>query len=237
MNVPLLSIMIWSGFLIYWAGSSTDHTAQHQVYRIGFGSWTLFRLFPDSFYQFFHLDGQLTRGLAFHALFMWIFTANGLIYFLFLAFTGQWRNIVPDRQTFAQLAATLRRTASRIPISRRKAPRPGSKYNPAQRIAYTLINLMAVGSIITGVAIWKPTSLHVITSLCGGYQAARWLHFWLTIGFCPFFLLHVLQVARSGWNNFRSMIIGAQIVSLPAKPIPHLQAESPVVFPGGTTRE
>ena len=41
---PVLSIMIWSGFIIYWADSSTGYTNEHQVYRIGFGSFTLIRL-------------------------------------------------------------------------------------------------------------------------------------------------------------------------------------------------
>jgi hypothetical protein len=48
----------------------------------------------------------------------------------------------------------------------------------------------------------------------GGYETARWLHFWLTIGFCLFFLVHVIQVLRSGWNNLRSMITGAQIIPI-----------------------
>jgi len=218
-NFPLLAIMIWSGLLIYWAGSSTDHSAPHQVYRIGIGPWTLIRLFPDGFYRALHLDGHLTRGLAFHALFMWLFSANGLLYVLFLLISGQWRNIVPNRESLTQLTATMRRFFSRIPLSRRAVPRfdprPGSKYNPVQRIAYTAINLMAIGSIVTGIAIWKPTSLHMITTLCGGYQTARWLHFWLTMGFCVFFGIHLIQVARAGWNNLRAMIIGEQIVALP----------------------
>ncbi|MEO6817789.1 MAG: thiosulfate reductase, partial [Edaphobacter sp.] len=62
-------------------------------------------------------------------------------------------------------------------------------------------------------AIWKPTSLHWITTLCGGYETARWLHFWLTMGFVAFFLIHVWQVALAGWNNFRSMVSGDELVT------------------------
>jgi thiosulfate reductase cytochrome b subunit len=41
---------------------------------------------------------------------------------------------------------------------------------------------------------------------------ARWFHFWLTIFYVVFFLVHVAQVVRAGWNNFRAMIIGYQVV-------------------------
>jgi len=241
-NFPLLSIMIWSGFLIYWAASSTDHTAPHQVYRIGFGSWTLIRLFPDSFYEFFHLDGHLTRGLAFHALGMWAFIVNGLVYFIFLAVSGQWRNITPTRADLAHFAAGLRRLFTKSPT---QTPAPQqTKYNPFQRLAYGLINLMAVGAVVTGLAIWKPTSLHLITTLCGGYQSARLLHFWLTIGFCLFFFVHLLQVARAGWKNLRSMIVGVQVAKFAPITRNKTRRQPTVVLPsttqlisGGSARE
>src|SRR5262249_29479238 len=72
--------------------------------------------------------------------------------------------------------------------------------------------LMAAGSLLTGLAIYKPTQLHVLTALLGGYEMARWFHFWLTMAYVGFFLVHVAQVIRAGWNNFRAMIIGYQIL-------------------------
>jgi hypothetical protein len=51
LNFPLLALMIWSGLMIYWADSDPANVHHpHEVYRIGIGHWTLFRLFPDSFY-------------------------------------------------------------------------------------------------------------------------------------------------------------------------------------------
>jgi thiosulfate reductase cytochrome b subunit len=70
---------------------------------------------------------------------------------------------------------------------------------------------MGIGSLLTGLAIYKPTQLHVITALFGGYEMARWFHFWLTIANVGFFVVHVAQVIRAGWNSFRAMIIGYQI--------------------------
>ena len=40
---------------------------------------------------------------------------------------------------------------------------------------------------------------------------ARLEHFWLTIAFCAFFLVHVGQVVLAGWNNFRSMVSGYEL--------------------------
>jgi thiosulfate reductase cytochrome b subunit len=71
---------------------------------------------------------------------------------------------------------------------------------------------MGMGSLLTGLAIYKPTQLHIITALLGGYEMARWFHFWLTLSYVGFFLMHVAQVIHAGWNNFRAMIIGYQIV-------------------------
>ena len=72
--------------------------------------------------------------------------------------------------------------------------------------------LMGLGSLVTGLSIYKPTQVHWITSLLGGYEMARWEHFWLTMGFCAFFVVHVVQVILAGWNNFRSMVSGYEIV-------------------------
>jgi thiosulfate reductase cytochrome b subunit len=40
---------------------------------------------------------------------------------------------------------------------------------------------------------------------------ARILHFALTIGYVLFFLIHIFQVIRAGWNNFRAMITGFEV--------------------------
>jgi thiosulfate reductase cytochrome b subunit len=73
---------------------------------------------------------------------------------------------------------------------------------------------MGAGSLVTGLAIYKPVQLAWLTALLGGYQWARWEHFWLTIGYVLFFVIHIVQVARAGWNNFRAMIAGYEIVTI-----------------------
>ena len=93
-----------------------------------------------------------------------------------------------------------------------KVPLPRAKFNGAQRVAYTGIILMGAGSLITGLAIYKPTQLAWLTNLLGGYSWARGEHFALMVGYVLFFLVHVTQVVRAGWNNFRAMVSGYELV-------------------------
>jgi thiosulfate reductase cytochrome b subunit len=209
-NFPLLALMIYSGLLIYWADSQHEGLNAHVVYRVGLGSWTLFRPFPPWFYDSLDLRFQLAKGLGYHFFFMWLFALNGLTYVLYALFSGEWRDLVPNRRSFTEaIEVTLH------DLGLRKNHLPQRKFNGAQQLAYTGVIFMGAGSLLTGLAIYKPTQLHVITALLGGYEMARWFHFWLTIAFVGFFLVHVAQIIRAGWNSFRAMIIGYQI--LPAE--------------------
>ena len=205
-NFPLLVLMIYSGLLTYWADSQHEGLNAHRVYRVGFGSWTLFRLFPPWLYNNLRLKFQLAKGLGYHFFFMWFFALNGMAYVLYTFFSGEWRELVPTRRSFREATQVI---LDDLGISKRHPPQ--RKFNGAQQIAYTAVILMGASSLLTGLAIYKPTQLHTITALLGGYEMARWLHFLLTIGYVGFFLVHVAQVIRAGWNNFRAMIVGYQI--------------------------
>jgi thiosulfate reductase cytochrome b subunit len=216
-NFPILFIMIWSGLLIYWNDSDNAYKHPHAVYRVGIGGFTLVRLFPEWFWKLIHAPFHVTQGLGRHFFFMWLFALNGIVYVLFLAISGEWRFLVPQKRSLKDaIQVTL------VDLHIRKGVPPQTKYNGAQRIAYTSVVLMGFGMLITGLAIYKPTQAHWLTSLLGGYEMARWEHFWLTMGFVGFFLIHVTQVALAGWNNFRSMVSGFEIKNADE---PSLEAE------------
>jgi thiosulfate reductase cytochrome b subunit len=208
-NFPLLFVMIYSGILIYWADSQHEGLNAHHVYRVGLGDWTLFRLFPGWFYNGFQLKYQLAQGLAYHFFFMWFFALNGIVYVLYTFLSGEWRNLIPTRHSFVGVFHVMLHD-----LGLSKRPLPQQKFNDAQRIAYTGVVLMGMGSLLTGLAIYKPTQLYIVTGLLGGYEMARWFHFWLTLSYVVFFLVHVAQVIRAGWNNFRAMLIGYQVVPI-----------------------
>ena len=93
---------------------------------------------------------------------------------------------------------------------RKNKPDQG-KYNAAQRVAYTVIVFMGFGSLLTGLVIYKPVEFSYLTTLLGGYEAARFQHFLLTIGFLLFFVIHIIQVILAGWNNFRAIVTGWEV--------------------------
>jgi thiosulfate reductase cytochrome b subunit len=214
-NFPVLFTMIWSGMLIYWNDSDDAYQHPHAVYRVGLGSITLVRMFPPWFYtnRFWDIRYHVTEGLGYHFFFMWLFAVNGLLYVSYLTISGNWRLMVPTKKSWKEaIQVTL------FDLGLNKAHPPVRKYNGAQKIAYTAIILMGFGSLVTGLSIYKPTQAHWLTTLLGGYEMARWEHFWLTMGFCGFFLLHVFQVVKTGWNNFRGMVSGMEIRPVDALP-------------------
>lgn len=200
-NFPVLFIMIWSGMLIYWA---------NDVYKIHLGRHILFGFFPDSFYKTLNISHRLAEGMAFHFLFMWIFFVNGLVYVAYTLISGEWRFLFPGRRSFKEAWLVLLHD-----LHLRKTSPPQKKYNGAQKIAYTGIILMGIGSVLTGLAIYKPIQFAWLTALFGGYGNARVMHFILTLLYCLFFLIHVLQVILAGWNNFRAMVTGFEVLHDP----------------------
>ena len=198
LNFPLLLVMIWSGILIYWA---------NDIYRVGWGDTTLLKLFPEAFYAKTQVSRRLAEGMAWHFLAMWFFTINGIAYVLYTAISGEWRYLLPNRHSLKEAWLVVLHD-----LRIHKEPLPKRKFNGAQQMAYSGIVLMGAGSVVTGLAIWKPIQCGLITWLLGGYELCRLWHFLLMLGYCAFFLVHLAQVARAGWNNFRAMVTGHEIV-------------------------
>ncbi|GAA4912250.1 cytochrome b/b6 domain-containing protein [Mucilaginibacter defluvii] len=206
-NFPLLGIMIWSGLLIYWA---------NDVYNITLFGHQFVRLFPEWFYNQLHIPHRLSEGMAFHFLFMWFFTLNGVFYIIYTLGSGEWRQLWPSKRSFKEAWLVLLHD-----LHLRKTAPPQGKYNAAQRIAYSAIILMGAGSVLTGLAIYKPVQLNWLVWAMGGYHLARIWHFVLTLGYVLFFIIHVIQVILAGWNNFRSVVSGFEVLDEPANPVVH----------------
>lgn len=198
-NFPVIAIMIWSGLLIYWA---------NDVYGIKVGGREIIKFFPRSFYEALNLKFHLAEGMAYHFVCMWLFFINGLLYVVYTVFSGEWKYLLPDRKSFRESFLVILHDLH----LRKKAP-PQLKYNAAQRIAYSAIILMGFGSLVSGMAIYKPVQFSWLVWLCGGYENARWLHFLLTMGYCLFFFIHLVQVVLAGWRNFQAMVTGFEVMA------------------------
>lgn len=203
-NFPVLAVMIWSGLLIYWA---------NDVYRLGWGDATVLKFFPDSFNKALSIPFRLAEGMSFHFVFMWIFAINGILYFLYLLFSKEYTLIFPNKRSLKEAWLVVLHD-----LHLRKGLPPQKKYNAAQRLAYTGVIVMGFGSLLTGIAIYKPVQFKTICFLLGGYEWARAEHFILTILFSLFFLVHIIQVVLAGWNNFRGMVTGFEVVTPPPPP-------------------
>lgn len=188
LNVPAILMMIWSGILIYWANPAY---------------WPHF---PDQFYTNLGFEGRLAEGLAYHFTFMWIFTLNGIFYVTYLVISGEWREIVPSWQSFKDAPKVALHE-----IGLRKELPPQGKLNAAQRIVYTFILFCGAAAVFTGLAIYKPVQFGFLKQLVGGYTTARLIHYLIAVVFIFFIVVHVLQVIKAGWNQFRAMVTGFEV--------------------------
>lgn len=190
LNFPVLFVMMWSGLLIYWAN---DAYWPH---------------LPASFYEKIGVNSRLGEGMAYHFAFMWVFAINSLIYLVYILYSGYWRHIFPNRHTpkeALQVALYDMKLSKYMP--------PHGKFNAAQRMAYTGVIFLGLLAILSGLAIYKPVQLYLLKDAMGGYSFARLIHYVVAVAFFLFFFVHVAQVIRAGWNNFRAMVAGFEVVS------------------------
>jgi thiosulfate reductase cytochrome b subunit len=187
-NFVFIIPMVVSGLFIYWP---------NDIYP-GF--------FPGWFYSIFHIDHRLAEGMAIHFTLGWFFVINAVLYGLFTVLSGHWKELVPDRATIRNLIPAI---LFELNFSKRR-PLQG-KYNPAQRVAYVCVFLLGVIQVLSGFAIYKPVQLRWLVKVMGGYSIAHAVHFYGMVVLCLFTVVHVIQVARAGWNNLRSMVAGFEV--------------------------
>ena len=225
-NFPVLFLMIWSGLLILWAYDKypTEQIAFHVPNRVSFYQWGVAPVYGDMHSkdgkpidadnyprppgQRFDIDTgfKLAQGQAIHFTLAWLFTLNGVGYVVFLIVSGQWRFLIPKKESFVEAFKVV---LYDLKIWKKSLP-PG-KYNHAQRIAYSGVIFLGILMVVNGLAIYKPAQLAWLVALFGGYQTARLIHFIVTWLFLAFFGVHVTQVIAAGWNNFRGMITGHEL--------------------------
>ena len=102
---------------------------------------------------------------------MWLLMVNGLIYLITGFATGRFRKkLLPITPTgvFSDIKAALTFRLAHDDIS---------KYNYVQKVLYAGIIAVGVVIVLSGLSIWKPVQLHWLVSLFGGYDWARYVHF------------------------------------------------------------
>jgi len=178
-NALAILVMVTSGWRIYNASPLFDFT------------------FPGEL----TLGGWLAGGLQWHFAAMWLLALNGLIYLAYGIGSGHLRRKmlpISPRALFGDVLDALRGRLSHADLS---------VYNAAQRAAYLGAILLAIGLILSGLAIWKPVQLYWLGSLMGDYEGARLLHFFCMAGIVLFVLVHVAMVLLVP-KTFLTMITG-----------------------------
>jgi len=149
------------------------------------------------------LGGWLAGGLNWHFALAWPFVITGLVYLGFLARSGEWRTLLFRPR---DLGPAIRMQLYYLRL--RPTHPPQGKHNALQKGAYTSIIVLGVISVLSGFAIYKPVQLAWLTSLFGGYELARYWHFWAVWIFVGFTLLHVSLVFLVDPASLRGMITG-----------------------------
>ena len=149
-----------------------------------------------------------SRYLHFQA--AWIAVFTGLLYAVSGLFTGHFRTLVPNGSdpTWQALAKAL---ANHLRFKRPDEAEAWS-YNVLQRLTYLFVIFVLFPLMIwTGLAMSPAiaAAFPFTVTVFGGQQSARTIHFFGTVLFVLFLLVHIVMVYRAGfWERTRAMITG-----------------------------
>jgi thiosulfate reductase cytochrome b subunit len=178
-NAFAMVIMIMSGWQIYNASP----------------------LFDFAFPRSITLGGWLAGALLWHFAAMWLLAVNLLIYIILGFATGRFRRKLVPISPSGVIADT------KAALTGKLAHDDLSKYNSVQKLLYAGIILVAVLIVLSGLAMWKPVQFQYLTALFGGYDAARYVHFFAMAAIVLFLIVHVIMALLVP-KSLRAMLTG-----------------------------
>ena len=171
---------------------------------IGSG-WQIYDASP--LFRFIYFPTQLALGqwlagaLLWHFAAMWLLVINGIVYVSLGIATGRFRRkLLPirPRDVVSDLLAALRGKLAHDDLS---------VYNAVQRLLYVGVILAGVVIVLSGLSIWKPVQFKYLTVFFGGYDFARYVHFFAMASIVGFLTVHV-TLALIVPKSLRAMIVG-----------------------------
>jgi len=181
-NAIAMFVMITSGWRIYNASP-----------LFGF-------VFPPAITIGDGLDG-LPGALLWHFAAMWLLVVNGVTYVALGIFSGRFRRkLLPIRpaDVIRDLRAALTGKLSHHDLS---------VYNAVQRLLYAGVIAAGIMVVLSGISIWKPVQFRELAAVFGGYDPARFVHFFAMTAIVGFLLVHVI-LAILVPKSLRAMILG-----------------------------
>ena len=171
---------------------------------IGSG-WQIYDASP--LFRFIYFPSQLALGqwlagaLLWHFAAMWILVINGIVYITLGIATGRFRRkLLPirPRDVVNDFLAALRGKLAHDDLS---------VYNAVQRLLYAGVLIAGVVIVLSGLSIWKPVQFKYLTALFGGYDTARYVHFFAMTTIVAFLTIHVV-LALLVPKSLRAIILG-----------------------------
>ena len=178
-NLLAMLIMIGSGWRIYNESPLFPFIIPFEI--------TLGREFPGA--------------LLWHFAAMWLLAVNGIVYMTLGILTGRFRRKyfpIRPREVVADVGAALRGRLSHDDLT---------VYNAVQKLFYVGVIVASIVVILSGLAIWKPVQFQELTALFGGYDAARYVHFFAMAAIVGFLVVHI-ALAVLVPKSLRAMLRG-----------------------------
>jgi thiosulfate reductase cytochrome b subunit len=178
LNALAIFIMIGSGWRIYnW----------EPLFGFSFPVWMTFGGWPEVS-QRWHNEEGLAGALQWHFAAMWLLSVNMLVYLVYGLISGHFRrNMLPiwPQEIFRDLHAAF---------GGHLVHRVGER-NAVQRALYVGVITVIVLTVLSGLAIWKPVQFQELTAVFGGYDAARYVHFFCMAAIVLFLVIHLTLTA------------------------------------------
>lgn len=154
--------------------------------------WRIYNASPLFNFRFINeltLGGWLGGALQWHFAGMWLFAINGLCYLLINLFSGRFKRKfwpLSPRQFFIDIWAALRGKLQHADLRH---------YNMVQRAMYLFVIVASVLMVVSGLVMWKSVQFPLLRTLLGGYEAARYIHFFAMTALVGFVAVHLIMVA------------------------------------------
>jgi thiosulfate reductase cytochrome b subunit len=186
-----------------WLRASHWINALAILVMIGSG-WQIYNaspLFKFEFSKHIALGQWLGGALLWHFAAMWVLVINGIVYVTLGLASGRFRSkllpITPS-QVLADAKAALAFQLAHDDLTH---------YNAVQKLLYAGVILTGILIVLSGLSIWKPVQLQELTTLFGGYDVARYVHFFAMSAIVGFLSVHV-ALALLVPKSLRAMIAG-----------------------------
>src|SRR5262249_23412836 len=158
-------------------------------------------LFPFVFPGGITLGGWLAGALLWHFAAMWVLAVNGLVYLVLGLATGRFRRKLVPIRPGEGLAGGRAALTGKLPHDAL------SVYQAGQKLFYIGVILAGIVIILSGLAIWKPVQLQELTAVFGGYDAARYVHFFAMAAIVGFLVVHAVMALLVP-KALRAMVTG-----------------------------